>query len=177
MMTVLEKWEYGCRHWRISCNTFNSSYQGSLKVWQPKWAGLQDLQTRKGQKTIQGKNSIQCTGGGTIKIAPSIYVEIGHSTKIVLRFLFVLNSCYFPPKKPVHCSHPNKGNCMVSWLNTASLSQCHLGRPWRLERVYPMYHIEWGSVRHMSQAGWIFCPVWIPLRNDYTGLGIRGGEH
>ena len=55
----------------IYWNTFNSSYQVYIKVWKPKISVLQDLQTWKGRKIIQGKNFIQCTGGGTIKIAPS----------------------------------------------------------------------------------------------------------
>ena len=36
MMKVLEKCEVGCRHQIIYWNTFNRSYRGYLKVWQPK---------------------------------------------------------------------------------------------------------------------------------------------
>ena len=176
MMKVLERGEDGCRRRMISWNIFNRSYRGSLKVWQPKWAGLQDLQTWKGQRIIQGKNFIQCMGVVTIKIYTSIKVAIGRSTSIVLRFLFVLNLCYFPKKIPVHCAHPNKGHCMVSWLNKALPSQFHLGIPWRLKRVSSMYHIEWGGgTTYVAGGLHLFCPAWILLRNDYTRLVRRGG--
>ena len=55
---------------------------------------LKYLQTWKGRKIIQGRNFIQFMGVGDFTIALSTYVAIGRSTKIVLRFLFVLNFCY-----------------------------------------------------------------------------------
>ena len=33
---IIIKWEDGCRRQMLSWNTFNSSYWGSLNVWQPK---------------------------------------------------------------------------------------------------------------------------------------------
>ena len=52
-MKVLGKWKDGYRPQMSSWNTSNSSYWGYLKVWQPKRAGLQDLQTWKGQQIIK----------------------------------------------------------------------------------------------------------------------------
>ena len=112
--------------------------------------------------------------GGTIIITPSIYVTIGRSTKIVLRFLFVLNFCYWPKNFPVHCTNPNKGHCMVSWLNTASPSQCHLSIHRRLEQVSPMYRIEWGGPRHTSQVGCIFLPSLNPVKWWLHRTGKKG---
>ena len=161
----------------LSWDTSNRSYRGSLKVWQPKWAGLQYLQTWEVQKIIQGKSFIQCTVGVTITIASSIQVEIRRSTKIVLRFLFVFHFCYFPKHFPVHCAHPNKVHCMVSWLNIASPSQYHLGIPRRLKRVSPMYHIEWGG--HNIRRRWVafFLPSLTVLKDYYMVLVRRGGQH
>ena len=116
---------------------------------------MQDLQTWKVRKMIQGKNFIQCAGGGTITISPFSQVAIGRSTKIVLRFLFVLNFCYYPKNFPAYCAQLNKGHCMVYWINTASPSQCRLGIPWRLEWLYPMYHIVWGPPQNTLQIGCI----------------------
>ena len=66
-MKILEKWEHGCRLRMLSWNTSNRTYRVSLKMWQPKGAGLKDLQTWKGQQIIRGKNFIQCTGGAISK--------------------------------------------------------------------------------------------------------------
>ena len=143
---------------------------------QPKWSGLQDLQTWRGRKTIQGKNLIQCTGRDNITIAPSTEVVIGRSTNIVLQILFVVHFFYFPKNFPSHWSQPKKGNCMVSWLNTASPSWCHRGIPWNLKQMSPMYHsfVE-GGTGYFKGGLHLFCPFWILFMNDYTGLGRRGG--
>ena len=127
------------------------------------------------RKSFRVRISYSVHGEGTITITTSKYVSIGRSTKIVLRFLFVFHLCYCPKQFPVHCDHPKKGDCILSWLNIALPSQFHLGIPQRLEWVSTMYHIVCGAPGHTSQVGCIFLPSLKPFKEWLHATGKKGG--
>ena len=65
---------------------------------------------------------------------------------------------------------------MVSWINTASPSQFHLGIPQRLEQVSPMYHILWGG-GHDIRRSWVAFVLTSSnrIQEILHGTGQKGG--